>query len=53
MTTGRFVDYCIEWNEANEPPEDDRKDGKKVRKNKDKEVNRRAAGQSDWDALLG
>lgn len=53
MTTGRFVDYCIEWNEANEPPEEIRKDGKKVKKKKETESKRRAANQSDWDALLG
>lgn len=52
MTTGRFVDYCIEWNEANTPPEDSKPDKKGKSKQKE-EVNRREATQSDWDDLLG
>ena len=41
MELGAFVDFCITWNEANDP---DRKP--------EKEVNRKAT-QFDWNVLLG
>ena len=40
MELGAFIDFCIEWNEANEPEK------------KKKEI-KREARQLDWNALLG
>lgn len=45
MELGHVVDYCIEWNQLNEP--EDPSDSKK------KKTNKRKANQSDWDAFLG
>lgn len=39
-----MVDFCIEWNEANDPDPD--------KKEKEK-VTRRKATQADWDAFFG
>lgn len=48
MELGHIVDYCIEWNELNEPEDE------KGKKNKNKASrNKRKATQADWDALLG
>lgn len=40
MELGMFVDFCVEWNEANEP-------------DKKKKETKRNAKQYDWNVLLG
>ena len=48
MTIGQLVDFCIEWNEINNPKEEDGKT------RKDKNGKRiRTATQTDWDAFWG
>ena len=42
MEMGAFVDFCIEWNEANDPDYE----------KKHKEVQREAT-QYDWNVLFG
>lgn len=42
MELGMFVDFCVEWNEANDPEHE--------KKNKDIQ---RKATQYDWNILLG
>ena len=52
MTIGQLVDFCIEWNEINNPTEE--KDEAKGRTRKDKNGKRiRTATQADWDAFWG
>ena len=41
MELGAFIDFCVEWNEANAPEP-----------KKEKEI-KREARQLDWNALLG
>lgn len=43
MTIGQIVDFCIEYNEINEPDDKKKKRRRNVRK----------ATQADWDAFLG
>lgn len=41
MELGAFIDFCIEWNEMNDPEPEKKKETK------------RGAEQADWNALLG
>lgn len=51
MELGAFVDYCIEWNEMNNPDDDEPGSGKKTKKKTT--GTRRKATQADWDQLMG
>ena len=51
MELGQIVDYCIEWNKANEVDVDP--EAGKNKKTKTKKRRKRKANQADWDALLG
>lgn len=51
MELGQIVDYCLEWNKANEVDEDP--EAGKNKKTKTQKRRKRKANQADWDALLG
>lgn len=50
MTIGQLVDFCVEWNEINNPEQ--QKNSEKVTKKKDGS-RVRTATQADWDAFWG
>jgi len=51
MTIGQLVDFCIEWNEINNPTEEKDEKGKARKDKNGKRV--RNATQTDWDAFWG